>query len=82
MDRAITQYDLLSTSTCVSIGAGGTRCVYEYKKEISTTTESSLYPDLIATTTANFEVVGTVGILFTIGIVIAVIVAGLVRKFT
>jgi len=76
MIPSITQYDLLSTSTCTSIGAGGTRCVYDYRKEISTTTTPH------ATTTANFEVVGTIGILFTIGIVVAVIVTNLVRRFT
>jgi len=76
MISSITQYDLLSTSTCVSIGAGGTRCVYEYQKEISTTTTPH------ATSTANFEAVGTIGILFAIGFVVAIVVTNVVRKLT
>jgi len=76
MIPSLTQYDLLATSTCVSIGAGGTRCVYEYRKEISTTTTPQ------ATTTVNFEIVGTIGVLFAIGIVVAVIVTNIVRRLT
>jgi len=37
---------------------------------------------MIATTTQNFEVVGTIGILFAIGMTVAIVVGTLVRKFT
>jgi len=76
MIQSITQYDLMSTSTCTPLGGGSSRCVYQYIKEISTTTQN------MATSTANFEAVATVGILFVIGITVAIVVGTLVRKFT
>jgi len=76
MIQSITQYDLMSTSTCTPLGGGASQCVYQYRKEISTTTQN------MATSTANYEAVATVGILFVIGMTVAIVVGTLVRKFT
>jgi len=76
MIQSITQYDLLATSTCTPLGGGASSCVYQYRKEISTTTQN------LSTSTVNFEAVTIVGILFVIGVTTAVIVGSLVRKFT
>jgi len=81
MIPSITQYDLLSTSTCTSIGAGGSQCVYTYRKEISTTTTPNL-PFAISTSTANYEAIATVQSLILIGMIFAVLTAYIVRKLT
>jgi len=66
----------MSTSTCTPLGGGSSQCVYQYRKEISTTTQST------PTTTQNFEVISTIQSVLFIGVMSAVIIVYLVRKLT
>jgi len=74
MIKSLTQYDLMSTSTCTPLGGGASRCVYEYRKEVSTTTQD------ISTSTVNYETVSIIQSLVVIGIAFGAVVAYIVKK--
>jgi len=76
MIQSITQYDLMSTSTCTPIGGGASQCVYQYRKEVSTTTQNQ------ATTTMNYEIVGMTTSLLFLFILIVFVVTKIVEKLT
>jgi len=81
MTQSITQYDLMSTSTCTPTGGGASQFVYQYRKEISTTTTSAnLTPFVLATSTVNQEIVSMTQSILFIGIIFAVLVAFIVKK--
>jgi len=93
MSVSVTQYDLMSTSTCNPLGGGSSRCSYEYRKEVSTTTTlgSSTVPeftaivsipDNVGTSTNYFNNVGAIGVFVFIAFTFAIVVGTIVKKVT
>jgi len=74
MNQSLTYYDLMSTSTCTPQGGGTTQCVYQYRKEVSTTTMP------LATSTVNYETVSVIESFIVIGFMFGVAVAYITKK--
>jgi len=75
----------MSTSTCTPTGGGASQCVYSYRKEISTTTETTDAVETtqrMASTTELYYNVATITMFIVIGFMFTVATTLLVKKLT
>jgi len=82
MNVTITQYDLMSTSTCTPLGGGASTCTYKYIKSISTSTTQEYTPQVNASSTEMYQTSMTIAVFLFIGVLFTAVTVYLTQKLT